>query len=233
MPLVRLRGPLKRLAGDRSEHTIEGASVAELLAEIERTHPEASGWILDERGVVRRHLNPPSATRTRSTSCPRSQEGEPRMTELLVATRKGLFVLEGEPGTPFEVRTRGFAGEPVEHAVRHPRSGRVLASVTSPFYGPKLWYADDPEGDWEQAGGVALPEGGDTALERIWVIVPGEADGTVYAGGDPGVLFESRDGGERFTLNRGLWEQPSRERWQPGAGGLCLHSISTWPGEPD
>jgi len=57
MPLVRLRGPLKRLAGDRSEHTIEGASVAELLAEIERTHPEASGWILDERGVVRRHLN--------------------------------------------------------------------------------------------------------------------------------------------------------------------------------
>jgi len=57
MPLVRLRGPLKRLAGDRSEHTIEGASVAELLAELERAHPAASGWILDERGVVRRHIN--------------------------------------------------------------------------------------------------------------------------------------------------------------------------------
>jgi hypothetical protein len=155
------------------------------------------------------------------------------MTELLIATRKGLFVLDGEPGAPFEVRARAFAGEPVESAVRDPRSGRVLASVTSPFYGPKLWYASDPGGDWEQADGVALPEGGDTALERIWTIVPGEADGTVYAGGDPGVLFESRDGGERFTLNRGLWEQPSRERWQPGAGGLCLHSISTWPGEPD
>jgi photosystem II stability/assembly factor-like uncharacterized protein len=80
-------------------------------------------------------------------------------------------------------------------------------------------------------GGAA--RGGDTALERIWVIVQGEADGTVYAGGDPGVLFESRDGGERFALNRGLWEEPSRERWQPGAGGLCLHSISTWPGEPE
>jgi hypothetical protein len=156
-----------------------------------------------------------------------------RVTELLVATRKGLFVLEGEPGAPFEVTARAFAGEPVENAVRDPRSGRLLASVTSPFYGPKVWYTDDPEGDWEQAGGVALPEGGDTALERIWVIVPGEAEGTVYAGGDPGVLFESRDGGERFALNRGLWEEPSRERWQPGAGGLCLHSISTWPGEPD
>ena len=57
MPLVRLRGPLKRLAGDRAEHTIEGASVAELLAELERAHPAAGGWILDERGVVRRHIN--------------------------------------------------------------------------------------------------------------------------------------------------------------------------------
>jgi molybdopterin synthase sulfur carrier subunit len=57
MPLVRLRGPLKRLAGDRAEHTIAGASVAELLAELERAHPAASGWILDERGVVRRHIN--------------------------------------------------------------------------------------------------------------------------------------------------------------------------------
>ena len=65
------------------------------------------------------------------------------MTELLVGTRKGLFVLNGEPGSPFDVTARAFAGEPVEHAVRDPRSGRVLASVTSPFYGPKIWYADD------------------------------------------------------------------------------------------
>jgi photosystem II stability/assembly factor-like uncharacterized protein len=63
--------------------------------------------------------------------------------------------------------------------------------------------------------------------------VPGVEDGTVYAGGDPGVLFVSRDGGTTFELNRGLWEQPSRDRWQPGAGGLCLHSIVPWPGEPD
>jgi hypothetical protein len=45
------------------------------------------------------------------------------MTELLIATRKGIFVLEGEPGSPFEVRARAFAGEPVENAVRDPRSG--------------------------------------------------------------------------------------------------------------
>jgi molybdopterin converting factor small subunit len=57
MPLVRLRGPLKRLAGDRSEHTLEGGSVGELLVALERAHPAASGWILDERGIVRRHIN--------------------------------------------------------------------------------------------------------------------------------------------------------------------------------
>ena len=57
MPLVRLRGPLKRLAGDRSEHALEGRTVDELLRALERAHPDASGWILDERGVLRRHIN--------------------------------------------------------------------------------------------------------------------------------------------------------------------------------
>jgi photosystem II stability/assembly factor-like uncharacterized protein len=117
--------------------------------------------------------------------------------------------------------------------MRDPGSGRVLAAVTSPFYGPKIFVAEDPGGEWEQASGVALPEDGEAALERIWVIVAGEADGRLYAGGDPGVLFESDDAGASWRLNRGLWEHQSRDSWQPGGGGLCLHSIVTWPGEPD
>ncbi len=152
------------------------------------------------------------------------------MTELLVGTKKGLFVLEGEPGGAFEVSERAFAGEPVEYAMRDPRTGRILATMTSPFYGPKIFYREN--GEWEQATGIQLPEGGETALERIWVIVPGE-DGSLYAGGDPGVLFESRDGGASWELNRTLWEHPTRPDWQPGGGGLCLHSIAPWPGEPD
>jgi photosystem II stability/assembly factor-like uncharacterized protein len=155
------------------------------------------------------------------------------MTELLVGTKKGLFVLEGEPGGPFEVSARAFAGDPVEYATRDPRTGRLLAAVTSPFYGPKIWYAEDAAGEWTQADGVALPEGGDAALERIWTIVPGEREGTLYAGGDPAVLFESRDGGATWELNRPFWEHPTRAEWQPGAGGLCLHSIVPWPGEPE
>jgi molybdopterin converting factor small subunit len=57
MPVVRVRGPLKQLAGDRAEHVLDGQSVGELLRELERAHPSTCGWILDERGVLRRHIN--------------------------------------------------------------------------------------------------------------------------------------------------------------------------------
>jgi molybdopterin synthase sulfur carrier subunit len=57
MPLVRLRGPLKRLAGDRAEHAIDGDSVGELLVALERAQPATQGWILDERGILRPHIN--------------------------------------------------------------------------------------------------------------------------------------------------------------------------------
>ena len=161
------------------------------------------------------------------------------MTELVVGTKKGMFLLEGEANGgsdgSFEITARAFAGQPVDYALRDPRSGRLLAAVTSPFYGPKLFYTDgDPrsESDWTQAEGVALPEGGEQALERIWVIAVGESPGTVYMGADPGVLFESHDGGASWEINAGLWNQPSRPDWHPGGGGLCLHSISTWPGDP-
>ncbi len=155
------------------------------------------------------------------------------MTELIVGTKKGLFVLEGEPGAPFEIRARAFAGEPVDYALRDPRSGRLLATVTSPFYGPKIWYCEDPDGEWTQAEGVALPEGGDEALQRIWTIVAAEDERSLYAGGDPGVLFQSGDGGASWQLNEPLREHRTRESWQPGGGGLCLHSIVTWPEDPD
>ncbi|MEA2219196.1 MAG: hypothetical protein QOJ35_1822 [Solirubrobacteraceae bacterium] len=155
------------------------------------------------------------------------------MTELLVSTRKGLFVLEGSPGGTFEVTARAFAGEPIEYALRDPRSGRLLVSVTSAFHGPKIFYADDPAGEWTQAGGLALPAGGPDALQRVWLLVAAEDDATVYAGGDPGVLFQSRDGGATWALNAGLWEHPTRASWQAGGGGLCVHSIATWPGDPD
>lgn len=156
------------------------------------------------------------------------------MTELLVGTKKGLFVLEGDPGAekPFEVAARAFPGNAVEFAIRDPRSGRYFASVTSGHYGPRVMHTMDPAGEWEQSNGLAFPEGADWTLERIWSIRAGEADGLMFAGVAPAALFTSTDGGMSWELNRALFDQPTRSSWQPGAGGLCLHSIATWPGDP-
>jgi molybdopterin converting factor small subunit len=55
--VVKLRGPLKQLAGGEADHPIEGATVVEVLRELERSRPALGGWILDERGKIRRHIN--------------------------------------------------------------------------------------------------------------------------------------------------------------------------------
>ena len=80
----------------------------------------------------------------------------------------------------------------------------------------------------EKAG---LPEESGLSLNAAWHIAPGrpEEPETLYLGGDPGVLFRSRDGGESWEVNRGLLEHPTRERWFPGAGGMSLHSIQLDP----
>ena len=57
MAVVCVRGPLRKQAGGRPEHELEGATVVELLCALERSHPALGGWILDERGVIRRHIN--------------------------------------------------------------------------------------------------------------------------------------------------------------------------------
>jgi photosystem II stability/assembly factor-like uncharacterized protein len=157
------------------------------------------------------------------------------VTELLVGTKKGLFVLRGEPASRerFTLVTRAFAGDVVEFAIKDPRTGRYFASVTSGFYGPRLMFTDDPTGEWQQAGGPVFPEGSQTSLERIWVVKPGEADGLLYAGVAPAALFESTDGGETWSLNEALWKEREAGQWNPGAGGLALHSICPWPGDPN
>jgi molybdopterin synthase sulfur carrier subunit len=57
MPIVTLRGPLQKMAADGPTHEVEGATVTELLEALERTHAALEGWILDERGVLRKHIN--------------------------------------------------------------------------------------------------------------------------------------------------------------------------------
>ena len=259
MAVVLLRSPLRELAGGRRELSVEGPTLQDVIRSLERDHPRLAGWVLDEQGRVRPHVNlfvngERSSLETSVGSADRvhvlgaisggavapvtlarpSVEApeEDEQAEVLVGTRKGLIVLRGPRGGPMEVVARRFQGNTVEFAMRDRRSGRYLASVTHGQFGPRLYHAEDPVGEWEQAEGPAFPEGAGEAVERIWVVTAGVEDGVMWAGVAPAALFRSDDGGRTWELNRALWDEPSRPEWQPGAGGMCLHSISTWPGDP-
>jgi molybdopterin synthase sulfur carrier subunit len=57
VPIVCVHGPLKKLAGGGSEHPVDGDTVQALLRTLEREHPALTGWVLDERGLIRPHIN--------------------------------------------------------------------------------------------------------------------------------------------------------------------------------
>lgn len=70
-------------------------------------------------------------------------------------------------------------------------------------------------------------------MNAAWHIEPGrpQEPGTLYLGADPGVLFRSDDGGETWEPNLGILEHPTRDRWLPGAAGICCHSIQLDPSD--
>lgn len=244
MAIVALRPPLRKLAGGHREVVVDGSTVAEVLRRLERDHPKLAGWMLDDQGHVRRHVAvfvagervdgaAPIAAHERLDVVGAVSGGAEEPAEVLVGTKKGLFVLRGPRGGAMEIAARAFAGMAVEYAIRDPRTGTYLASVTHGQFGPHVFLAEDPTGDWERSHGPRFPEGEDDSVERIWKLAPGVQDGVLYAGVDPAALFESRDGGRTWQLDRGLWDQPSRAKdWTPGLGGLALHSICPWPGDP-
>jgi molybdopterin converting factor small subunit/photosystem II stability/assembly factor-like uncharacterized protein len=263
MAVVKLRSPLRELADGSGELQVEGATVGEVISHLQESFPRLTGWVTDERGQVRAHVNVfvngersgleasveaqdrihvlPAISGGSVALAERTETRMEALTtdpaeqaEVLVGTRKGLYILRGPRGGAMEQAARHFGGNTVEFAMRDPRSGRYLASVTYGQYGPRVYVSDDPMApEWEQATGPAFPEDADSAVERIWFIRTGEEPDVLWAGVAPAALFKSEDGGRTWELNRGLWDEPSRKNWQPGAGGMCLHSICTWPGDPD
>jgi photosystem II stability/assembly factor-like uncharacterized protein/molybdopterin converting factor small subunit len=234
---------LRELAGGASRVEVAGATVGEALAALERLHPSLAGWARDDRGNVRRHVALFVNGRRAEADEPLGPSdrlavigaisGGADAVELLVGTRKGLVVLRGVRGGPLDVTGRHFPGLDVSYSMRDSRSGRYFAAVEHFHYGPRLYWTDDPDAEWQVASGLVFPDDTDAALARIWNVCEGAADGSLFAGVDPAALFRSDDGGATWQLVRGLWDHPSRPQWQPGGGGLCLHSICPWPSAPD
>jgi photosystem II stability/assembly factor-like uncharacterized protein len=154
---------------------------------------------------------------------------------VLVGTRKGLFVITGdESRREWSVEGPQLTGWEVLHAVRDPRDESLYAATNNFVYGATVHRSRDRGRTWERAEGIGLPEESELTLERTWHVEPGRADepGRLWLGAAPGALFRTDDSGATWEPVRSLLEDPTRERWQPGAGGMCTHSIQLDPSDP-
>jgi photosystem II stability/assembly factor-like uncharacterized protein len=148
---------------------------------------------------------------------------------LPIGTRKGLFLLRGEAAGRWELEGPLLSGWSVNHAVLDPRDGVLYACTNNWVYGGSFHRSEDLGKTWERTEALGLPEESGLKLAATWHVEPGR-DSELWLGGDPGVLFQSADGGRSWQPNRGILEHPTRERWQPGAGGMCCHSIQVVDG---
>jgi photosystem II stability/assembly factor-like uncharacterized protein len=150
---------------------------------------------------------------------------------VLVGTRKGLFLLRAEDRSDWSVEGPLLKGMEVYHAIRDPRDGTLYAA-TNFFGGGTVHRSADGGENWERAEELGLPEASELKLNATWHVEPG-GDSDLWLGGDPGVLFRSSDGGRTWEANDALLTHATRDKWNPGAGGMCLHSINVDADDPN
>lgn len=166
---------------------------------------------------------------------------------LLVGTRKGAFVLTSdERRERWDISGPHFAGWEIYHMKGSPvNPDRLYASQTSGWFGQVIQRSDDGGRTWTPAGNQFTYDGVTGTHQwydgtphpwefaRVWHLEPSltEAD-TVYAGVEDAALFKSADGGQTWNELSGLRTHNTGSSWQPGAGGMCLHTIVQDPGDP-
>jgi len=159
---------------------------------------------------------------------------------VLVGTRKGAFVLTAD-GKREQWKVAGpfFGGWEIYHLKGSPADPqRLYASQSSGWFGQVIQRSDDGGITWEPVGNQFVYDGVPGTHQwydgtphpwefaRVWHLEPSPADpDTVYAGVEDAALFRSTDGGRNWQELAGLRGHGTGPSWQPGAGGMCLHTI--------
>ena len=163
---------------------------------------------------------------------------------VLVGTRKGAFVLESDAKREaWKVSGPYFGGWEIYHLKGSPADpNRLYASQSSSWFGQIVQRSNDGGRSWEPVGNRFVYEGEPGThrwyddsphpweFARVWHLEPSLSDpDMVYAGVEDAALFRSNDGGQNWVELAGLRRHPSADSWQPGAGGMCLHTIIVDP----
>ena len=147
---------------------------------------------------------------------------------ILVGTKKGAFILESADGRrSFALRGPFCETWPLNHVIADPATGAIYGAGGNEWFGPAIWKSSDLGASWTHSSeGLAYPAE-EEPIKSAWSLAP--AGRTLYAGVEPAGLFRSGDQGQSWEHVAGLRDHPSRADWQPGGGGLILHSLVPHP----
>jgi len=166
---------------------------------------------------------------------------------VLVGTRKGAFILTADgKRQKWDVSGPHFGGWEIYHLKGSPADpNRIYASQSSSWFGQVIQRSSDGGKTWETVGNKFTYEGAvgnhlwydgtqrPFEFARVWHLEPSLTDpDTAYAGIQDAALFQTTDGGQTWRELPALRNHPSAAAWQPGAGGMCLHTILLDPSHP-
>ena len=115
----------------------------------------------------------------------------------------------------------------MNHVIADEATGTIYAGGGDAWFGPAVWKSKDLGATWTHSSAGLAYEAGEDPIKAVWSLSPAAAG--LYAGVEPAGLFRSDDDGESWRHVAGLRDHPSRPHWQPGGGGLILHSLVPHP----